>query len=211
MNDKVKVFAERARSMAYQVSDMASAAAAVAGEKAKTTSGVVSSRVGETINEENLRQLSASTKTAALDIGGRASELSKKIVESDTVKNSKKYLSRARNAAVTVGEKHAEIADHADTAAKAANVAAGVAVVGAAAAAPTGLTAIGVSLGIISAPAIVTAAPILVGAAGAAFTVSAGASLYSKYKSRDESGDSDEVNSETSTTFDSNGLGGSES
>ena len=95
---------------------------------------------------------------------------------------------RAANAVVnvarTVQSSHEKIADHADTLAKGTRVAAGVAVVGAAVAAPTGITAMGVWLGVVSAPFIVTAAPILVGAAGVALTVSAGASLLSKAQKR---------------------------
>jgi hypothetical protein len=79
-----------------------------------------------------------------------------------------------------VDQHHAQIADHADSLAKATRVAAGVAVVGAAVAAPTGLTAVGVAVGLVSAPFIVTAAPILVAVAGGALTISAAASLYSK-------------------------------
>lgn len=77
---------------------------------------------------------------------------------------------------------HENIADHADSIAKGAKVAAGLAVAGAVVAAPTGLTAVGVAVGLVSAPVIVTAAPLIASAAGVAMTVSAGASLYSKLK-----------------------------
>ncbi len=81
-------------------------------------------------------------------------------------------------------QSHEEIADHADTVAKATRVAAGVAVTGAAIAAPTGLTAVGVALGVVSAPIITTVAPILIVIAGSAITISAAASLYSKSRKR---------------------------
>ncbi len=56
---------------------------------------------------------------------------------------------------------------------------ASVAAVGAAMAAPTGMTAVGVSLGIVSAPAICTIAPVLgVGAA----LVATGAGAYKFYR-----------------------------
>lgn len=77
---------------------------------------------------------------------------------------------------------HERIADHADSIAKGAKVAAGVVVAGSVVAAPTGLTAVGVAVGLVSAPAIVTAAPLIASAAGVAVTVSAGASLYSKLR-----------------------------
>lgn len=78
----------------------------------------------------------------------------------------------------------AQLADLADTAAKGSRVVAGVAVVGAAIAAPTGLASVGVALGLVSAPFIVTAAPVIVAVAGGAATVSAAASLYVKARRR---------------------------
>ncbi len=86
----------------------------------------------------------------------------------------------------TLNQKHREIADGADTVAKATKVAAGIAIAGAAVSAPTGLAAVGVALGMVSAPLVVTAAPFLASVAGVAITVSAGASLYSKFRSRKE-------------------------
>lgn len=96
--------------------------------------------------------------------------------------DSKKVTGGVKDACRKIDGNHEKIADYTDTAAKTTRVAAGVAVVGASVAAPTGLTAIGVAAGIISAPAIVTAAPILIGVAGAAFTISSGAALYSKLR-----------------------------
>lgn len=77
---------------------------------------------------------------------------------------------------------HEKIADHADSIEKSLKVAAGLTVAGAIVAAPTGLTAVGVAVGLVSAPIIVTAAPLISSAAGVAITVSAGASLYSKVR-----------------------------
>jgi hypothetical protein len=82
---------------------------------------------------------------------------------------------------------HETIAEHADTTAKATRVAAAVAVAGATVAAPTGLGAVGVALGVISAPAIVSLAPILVFVAGGAAAISAAASLFSKSRRQKES------------------------
>lgn len=56
--------------------------------------------------------------------------------------------------------------------------------VGATLAAPTGLSAIGVALGITSAPLIVTAAPIMGAVATVAGVVSGGAYFYAKWKNR---------------------------
>ena len=79
---------------------------------------------------------------------------------------------------------HEKLADAADAASKATRVVAGAAAAGAFVAAPTGLTAIGVSLGLVSAPFIVTVAPVLAGVATGAAAISAAASLYSKFKKR---------------------------
>ena len=77
---------------------------------------------------------------------------------------------------------HEKIGDLTDTAAKTTRIAAVLTVAGASVAAPTGLGALGVSLGLVSAPFIVTAAPVIVAIAGGATAVAAAVSLYSKYK-----------------------------
>ncbi|MGQ2966478.1 hypothetical protein [Methylophilus sp.] len=77
---------------------------------------------------------------------------------------------------------HDKISDHADSIEKGVKVAAGLTIAGAIVAAPTGLTAVGVAVGLVSAPIIVTAAPLITSAAGVAIPVSAGASLYSKIR-----------------------------
>lgn len=76
------------------------------------------------------------------------------------------------------------VADHADTAAKAGRLVAAATVAGASIAAPTGLTALGVTIGVVSAPAIVTAAPIIVSIAGGMMLFSVAASLYTKARKR---------------------------
>lgn len=82
-----------------------------------------------------------------------------------------------------------KIVDVADSAAKASRIVAVTAVAGAWVAAPTGLSAVGVALGVVSAPAIVTVAPMLVAIAGGAAAVSAAASLYSKFKRNKNDGE----------------------
>lgn len=77
-------------------------------------------------------------------------------------------------------DNHEKVAEHAKTIEDASKIVAGVTVAGAAIAAPTGLTAVGVALGVTSAPLIVTAAPIILSVAGTAATVAAAARLYSK-------------------------------
>jgi hypothetical protein len=72
--------------------------------------------------------------------------------------------------------------DHADTSAKASKLVAAVTLAGAAVAAPSGLTAVGVAVGIVSVPAIVTAAPAIITMAGGVMLFSAAASLYAKLR-----------------------------
>ncbi|MFJ2678818.1 hypothetical protein [Pseudomonas sivasensis] len=76
------------------------------------------------------------------------------------------------------------VADHADTAAKTGKLVAAATMAGATVAAPTGLTALGVSVGVVSAPAIVTAAPVIVSIAGGVMLFSAAASLYTKVRKK---------------------------
>ncbi|WP_053161261.1 hypothetical protein [Pseudomonas sp. P1.8] len=84
----------------------------------------------------------------------------------------------------TLDDHRDRVADHADTAAKAGRLVAAATVAGASIAAPTGLTALGVTIGVVSAPAIITAAPVIVSIAGAAMLFSAAASLYAKARKR---------------------------
>ena len=84
----------------------------------------------------------------------------------------------------SVDRHHEKIADHTDSLAKATRVAGTIAVAGAFVAAPTGLTAAGVALGLVSAPLIATVAPAVAGVAAGAAALSAGASLYAKLRRR---------------------------
>jgi hypothetical protein len=77
-----------------------------------------------------------------------------------------KVAKRAEDVAVTVGLVSAAVG------------------VGASLAAPTGFTALGVALGITSAPLIVTAAPVIALAATVTGAVSGGAYFYAKWKNR---------------------------
>ncbi|KDB50412.1 hypothetical protein X805_39980 [Sphaerotilus natans subsp. natans DSM 6575] len=81
---------------------------------------------------------------------------------------------------------HKAVADKAEAVSMGLGITSGVAVAGAAIAAPTGLSAVGVALGITSAPLIVTAAPVLGAAATAAGVISGGAYFYSRWRSAQE-------------------------
>lgn len=81
---------------------------------------------------------------------------------------------------------HKEMASKIDTVSMGLGITSGVVSAGAVLAAPTGLSAIGVALGLTSAPLIVTAAPIVGAAAAVAGALSGGAYFYSKWKSSKE-------------------------
>ena len=95
-----------------------------------------------------------------------------------------KVVERAKSGLRVLGDNHEKLADHADTVAKVSNARGGGDGGGGFVAAPTGLTAVGVAIGVVSAPAIVTAAPVLVAVAGGAIFFSTVASLYSKARRR---------------------------
>gem|GEM_PF-851796 len=82
-----------------------------------------------------------------------------------------------------VDANHREVAGKIDTVSMGLGITSGVVTAGAALAAPTGLTAIGVALGLTSAPLIVTAAPLVSAAAAVTGAISGGAYFYSKWKS----------------------------
>jgi hypothetical protein len=79
---------------------------------------------------------------------------------------------------------HKKVADKIETISMGLGITSGLVAAGATLAAPTGLSAIGVALGITSAPLIVTAAPIVGAAATVTGVISGGAYFYSKWKSR---------------------------
>jgi len=81
---------------------------------------------------------------------------------------------------------HKEVADRIDTVSMGLGITSGVVSAGAVFAAPSGLTAIGVTLGLTSAPLVVTAAPIVGAAAAVSGVISGGAYFYSKWKSSKE-------------------------
>lgn len=79
---------------------------------------------------------------------------------------------------------HKEVSDRVEAVSMGVGITSGVVAAGASMAAPTGLSAIGVALGITSAPLIVTAAPIVAAVATATGVVSGAVYFYSKWRSR---------------------------
>lgn len=79
---------------------------------------------------------------------------------------------------------HVKVSESVRDGAKASKVVAALAALWAWLLAPTGLVAIGASLGIVNTPLVVILAPILMAFAGAALTVSTALDLYSKWRTR---------------------------
>ena len=79
---------------------------------------------------------------------------------------------------------HKKIADKIETVSMGLSITSSIVAVGATFVAPTGLSAIGIALGITSAPLIVTAAPLIGAAATVSGVISGGAYFYSKWKSK---------------------------
>ncbi|MES2018696.1 MAG: hypothetical protein V4484_19575 [Pseudomonadota bacterium] len=81
-------------------------------------------------------------------------------------------------------EPHKMVADQVERVSMGLGITSGIVTAGASLVAPTGLSAIGIALGITSAPLIVSAAPIVASVATAAGMVSGGTYFHSKWKSR---------------------------
>ncbi len=81
---------------------------------------------------------------------------------------------------------HKAVADKIETVSMGLGITSGVVAAGAAWVAPTGFSALGVALGLTSAPLIVTAAPVIAVAATSIGIVSGVAYFYSKWKTMRE-------------------------
>ncbi|MDR0577544.1 MAG: hypothetical protein LBI87_08450, partial [Candidatus Accumulibacter sp.] len=109
-----------------------------------------------------------------------------KELSSSTAIEAKKLIGSVADELKEVDMNHKEIADKVETVSMGLSIASGVVAAGAALAAPTGLSAVGVALGITSTPLIVTAAPVIGAVATAAGVVSGSAYFYSKWKMKKE-------------------------
>lgn len=86
---------------------------------------------------------------------------------------------------------HEKLASRVENVSMASGIIAGISAAGAAIAAPTGLSVVGVWLGVTSAPLIVTAAPILGAVATVTGVISGGTYFYSKWKKHQERASND--------------------
>lgn len=81
-------------------------------------------------------------------------------------------------------ENHKDVADKIETVSMGLGITSGLVAVGAVMAAPTGLSALGVAIGITSAPLIVAAAPVIAVASTVVGVISGGAYFYSKWQTK---------------------------
>lgn len=143
-------------------------AASKAGDVALAAGRSVQHVIGDAVEHDNTKAAVAKVKGLAESATQEAKKLTGRVV--DTVK--------------AVDANHKDVAEKVETVSMGLGITSGVVAAGAALAAPSGLGAIGVALGVSSAPLIVTAAPIIGAAATAAGVVSGGAYFYSKWKAK---------------------------
>lgn len=158
-------------------------------ELASTTASVASrnfSTVQETTNK-----ISATT----LAVGKSAQQAIKHIIEHEDTKSvvfrvnelatsSKKLTASVIDKVKEADENHKEVADKVETVSMGLGITSGVVAAGATLVAPTGLSALGVAVGLTSAPLIVTAAPVIAVASTVIGVISGGAYFYSKWKTK---------------------------
>jgi len=101
---------------------------------------------------------------------------------------------KERSGSDKVEKNHKVVAEKIETAAMGLGLTSGIVAAGAHLVAPTGLSAVGVALGLVHAPLIVVAAPIVGAVATAVGAVSAGAYFYSKWKTKKTDTDSQNEN-----------------
>lgn len=106
----------------------------------------------------------------------------KELVQSATV-GTKTLTNHFVDIARKADANHKEVAEGIETLSMGLGITAGVTAAGAAIAAPTGLSAVGLALGIWSAPLIVAAVPVIAAAATTVGVISGGAYFYSKWRS----------------------------
>jgi hypothetical protein len=153
--------ASRGLSSAKDVTSKASSAALAAGKSAQQIIGNAIEHQDTKAAVLKAKEFSVSAATEAKMLAGRVAD---KVKEADA--------------------NHKELADKVESVSMGLGITSGFVAAGAALAAPTGLSAIGVALGITSAPLIVAAAPVIGVAATVTGVVSGGAYFYSKWKTK---------------------------
>ncbi len=166
--EKLKEFAADAASATQRGLSSAQEAASKAGVVALAAGRSVQHAIGDAVEHDN-------TKAAVAKVKGLASS---------ATLEAKQFAGRVVDSVKAVDANHKDVAEKVETVSMGLGITSGVVAAGAALAAPSGLGAIGVALGVTSAPLIVTAAPIIGAAATAAGVVSGGAYFYSKWKAK---------------------------
>jgi|GEM_PF-995826 len=164
--EKLKDIASDAASVAHSGLSSVHAALSKASSAALAAGQHAQDVLGDAMDQETQRAAMARAKDLSASAATEVRKLADRVV--DKVKE--------------VDARHKDIADKVETVSMGLGIVSGVATAGAAIAAPTGLTAVGVALGITSAPLIVTAAPVIGVAATVTGVVSGGAYFYSMWR-----------------------------
>ena len=170
--DRLSELASDATSLASQGSSKVREAAAKASTTVQAAGKSVHKMATDAIDHRD-------TKAAVLK--------AKDLATAATVE-ARKIADRVVFTAKKADENHKDVADKIETVSMGLGITSGVVLAGAALAAPTGLGALGVAIGITSAPLIVAVAPAIAAVATVTGVVSGGAYFYSKWKSRKSKG-----------------------
>lgn len=162
-------------------------------ELASTTASVASR------NFSTVQEATNKISATSLAVGKSAQQAIKDIINHEDTKSAvikakelatasaieaKKFTAGVMDKVKEADENHKKAADKVETVSMGLGITSGVVAAGAALAAPTGLSALGVAVGLTSAPLIVTAAPVLAVASTVVGVISGGAYFYSKWKTK---------------------------
>ena len=194
-------------SSAKEVAGRASSAALAAGkiEKLRDLASDVASVANHGLS--SAKEVAGRASSAAFAAGKSGQQIIGKVIEHEDTKaavakakefsvsastEAKRLTSHVADKVKEADANHKEIADKVETVSMGLGITSGIAAAGAALAAPTGVSAIGLALGITTAPLIVTAAPVLCAASTVTGVISGGAYFYSKWKTSKEKKDSEQ-------------------
>ena len=165
-----------------RIKELASIAASVANRNFSTLQDTAN-RIGATTLE-----VGKSTQQTIKDIveheNTKAAVNKAKELATSTTNEAKKLTASIVDKVKETDENHKEVADNVETVSMGLGITSGVVAAGAVLFAPTGLNALGVAVGLTSAPFIVTAAPVLAVVSTVVGVVSGGAYFYSKWKTK---------------------------
>lgn len=173
--DKLKELAASTASATSRGLSSAQSGTSKASVAARATGKSVQQAISDALERKNAKAVAMKAKALATSATVEARKLTDRVI--DKVKDA--------------DANHKEVADKVETLSMGFGITSGVVATGAILAAPTGLSAMGIALGITSAPLIVTVAPIIGVAATVTGVISGGAYFYSKWKTENEKDESE--------------------